>query len=297
MVIKYWLALFAVMFGYPALIWFFPVEFLWSLVPTTVAVGFTTVYQHRYANHRAMSMGPRTRASFETVGYLVTPANTHLWVCAHRNHHAHSDNEHDTHSPHWVTLSDGTKRRTHKWYEGLVPFILVANVFEWAAWLRENRHQVTLRAKDVLAERNWWTRQLYKAPYLGVAIGTGVLMLILGPIGGMAAALMHTFSYVFILNPLINGLGHYPHPWLGGYQHNRRAKDTWNNWVVALLTGGEGFHHNHHWEQVSARLAKYWWEVPADWGYWAVILPLQGLGLVWDVRHPKNFTRDIAPLA
>jgi fatty-acid desaturase len=74
---------------------------------------------------------------------------------------------------------------------------------------------------------------------------------------------------------------------LGGYQHARVAHSltTFNNWAVALLTAGEGFHHNHHWKQRSARFAQRWWEMPADWGYWAVIRPLEALKLAARVRR------------
>jgi fatty-acid desaturase len=56
---------------------------------------------------------------------------------------------------------------------------------------------------------------------------------------------------------------------------------------VALLTAGEGFHNNHHDQQATARFAWTRWELPADWGYWAVVVPLQWLGLATDVHLPK----------
>jgi stearoyl-CoA desaturase (delta-9 desaturase) len=60
-----------------------------------------------------------------------------------------------------------------------------------------------------------------------------------------------------------------------------------NNWVVALLTAGEGFHNNHHGQQATARFAWTRWELCADWGYWAIIVPLRQLGLATNVRLPK----------
>ena len=65
---------------------------------------------------------------------------------------------------------------------------------------------------------------------------------------GSLAAGMHALTFVFFFNPSINALCHWPHKWLGGYQNSRAAHAfrTSNNWVVALLTAGEGFHNNHH---------------------------------------------------
>jgi fatty-acid desaturase len=56
--------------------------------------------------------------------------------------------------------------------------------------------------------------------------------------------------------------------------------------VVALLTAGEGFHNNHHDQQPTATFAWKQWELIADWGYWAVIVPLWWVGLATRVRLP-----------
>ena len=34
-----------------------------------------------------------------------------------------------------------------------------------------------------------------------------------------------------------------------------------NNWLIALLTFGEGWHNNHHYYMASARQGFFWWEV------------------------------------
>ena len=52
-----------------------------------------------------------------------------------------------------------------------------------------------------------------------------------------------------------------------------------NNWWVALLTFGEGWHNNHHAHPVSARHGLTWYEIDLNWyGIWA----LKKLGLA---RH------------
>ncbi|PYR30300.1 MAG: hypothetical protein DMF90_28015 [Acidobacteria bacterium] len=55
----------------------------------------------------------------------------------------------------------------------------------------------------------------------------------------------------------------------------------------ALLTAGEGFHNNHH--DQPAATARFAWtklEAIADWGSWAVVVPLRWLGVVTRVRLP-----------
>jgi len=64
-----------------------------------------------------------------------------------------------------------------------------------------------------------------------------------------------------------------------------------NNWWVALLTGGEGWHNNHHAHPVSARHGLAWYEIdPNFWGIWL----LAKLGLArkiqvakYDKQNPK----------
>jgi stearoyl-CoA desaturase (delta-9 desaturase) len=57
-----------------------------------------------------------------------------------------------------------------------------------------------------------------------------------------------------------------------------------NNFVVAILTFGEGWHNNHHAHPVSARHGIAWWEVDMNWyGIWA----LKKLGLARHIYRIK----------
>jgi stearoyl-CoA desaturase (delta-9 desaturase) len=141
---------------------------------------------------------------------------------------------------------------------------------------------------------------------MGLLLGTVVLWVVLGAqswlwgvplrnalwegvLWGSVAAGLHAVTFVMLLNPSINALCHWPHKWLGGYQNSSAAHAfrTFNNWIVAFLTAGEGFHNNHHDQQATARFAWTRTELIADWGYWAVIVPLRWLGLATQVRLPK----------
>src|SRR5262249_19107018 len=89
-----------------------------------------------------------------------------------------------------------------------------------------------------------------------------------GPVLGPIAMGLHIVLYVF-LNASINGAAH----WIGYQRFKNSAR---NMWVLALLTGGEGLHNNHHEFPGSSRFAQRWWEV--DLG-WYVIALLRSLGL------------------
>ncbi|MFZ0302415.1 MAG: fatty acid desaturase, partial [Terracidiphilus sp.] len=59
-----------------------------------------------------------------------------------------------------------------------------------------------------------------------------------------------------------------------------------NNWWVAFLTGGEGWHNNHHAHPTSATHGMAWWEL--DFNYWGIrLLALVGLAKNIKVMRPK----------
>ncbi len=76
----------------------------------------------------------------------------------------------------------------------------------------------------------------------------------------------------------INSLAH---RW--GSQRYDTGDDSRNNWLLALLTLGEGWHNNHHHYMASTRQGFFWWEI--DVTYY-VLRGLQALGVVWDIREP-----------
>jgi len=55
-----------------------------------------------------------------------------------------------------------------------------------------------------------------------------------------------------------------------------------NNWWLAILTLGEGWHNNHHHFPGAARQGFFWWEI--DLTYYGLRL-LSVLGLVRDLRQ------------
>lgn len=270
---------------------------LWSLVPTFVlAVPVTTVYLHRTVTHRALTLHPAVEWSCKFANWITTGVDPAVWAAIHRKHHAYSDVEvapdkRDPHSPH---------------LEGFWQ-IQLGNVWYYIAELKRHPETLMLFARDVVNRRGWWDRHFFRRGWLGLLSGTSLLWMTLGLrawmtgvplesawraglLWGSVAAGIHAATFVFLLNPSVNALCHWPHALLGGYRNSRAAHalGAFNNWLVALLTAGEGFHNNHHDQQATAKFAWGRWESIADWGYWAVIVPLRTLGLATEVRLPKS---------
>ncbi len=53
------------------------------------------------------------------------------------------------------------------------------------------------------------------------------------------------------------------------------------NWLLALITLGEGWHNNHHHYAVSARQGFFWWEI--DITYY-LLRVLEKMGIISDLR-------------
>ena len=65
---------------------------------------------------------------------------------------------------------------------------------------------------------------------------------------------------VWHITGAVNSLAH-----LWGYRSYQTDDDSRNNWVVALIASGEGWHNNHHAHPRSARHGHRWWEVDNTW--------------------------------
>jgi stearoyl-CoA desaturase (delta-9 desaturase) len=91
-------------------------------------------------------------------------------------------------------------------------------------------------------------------------------------IGGWSWLLWGTFLRITLglhATWLVNSATH-----MWGARRFQTRDDSRNNWWVALITGGEGWHNNHHAHPVSASHGMAWYEL--DFNYWGIRL----LGLV-----------------
>ncbi len=185
-----------------------------------IAVFTTTIYLHRSATHRAVVLHPLANWAFRAALWLTTGLVTREWVAVHRKHHAFTDEEGDPHSPK---------------LEGFWP-VQLGNVFYY---VRESRDKETVERYSRDLKDDAWDRWVFNRGYIGLAVGTTGLCLVLGLWWGLLAAGIHAFMYIFVLSASINGLCHY-----AGY---RNFENTATNLrFLALFTGGEGLHNNHH---------------------------------------------------
>ena len=82
--------------------------------------------------------------------------------------------------------------------------------------------------------------------------------------------------YVWHITRAVNSLSH-----LFGYRNYETNDHSRNNWFVAIITGGEGWHNNHHHDPTSASVQHRWWEL--DPNYY-IIKSLEWVGLATHVK-------------
>jgi stearoyl-CoA desaturase (delta-9 desaturase) len=129
-------------------------------------------------------------------------------------------------------------------------------------------------------------RWLDKHPYLPAAI-LGVACYLIDGWPGLFVGFFLSTVILYHGTFSINSVAH-----VIGKQRYVTGDESKNNWWLALITLGEGWHNNHHHYQSSARAGFYWWEV--DVNYY-LLRVLAFFGIVWDLRPvpPRVFDEVI----
>jgi len=215
--------------------------------------GITAVY-HRYFAHRSYKTSRVMQFLLACLGCSALQKGPLWWASHHRQHHRYSDTPDDPHSPHvtsfwwahvgWIMSDDHTE----------TPWKVIQ---DWARYPE-------LRWLD----RNHWV------PGILLAVGCFLIGGWTGLVWGFVVSTVLTYHATFA----INSVSH-----LVGRRRYATSDDSRNNFLLALITLGEGWHNNHHHYQSSANQGFFWWEIDISY----MIIRLLGLfGLVWDIRRP-----------
>ncbi|GJT96611.1 palmitoyl-monogalactosyldiacylglycerol delta-7 desaturase, chloroplastic-like protein [Tanacetum coccineum] len=91
-------------------------------------------------------------------------------------------------------------------------------------------------------------------------LGLGALLYAWGGFSYLVWGMGVRTVWVYHLTFLVNSACH-----IWGYQAWNTGDLSKNNWWVALLTFGEGWHNNHHAFEFSARHGLEWWQIDIAW--------------------------------
>jgi stearoyl-CoA desaturase (delta-9 desaturase) len=232
-----------------------------------------TGFYHRYFSHRSFKTSRAAQFVFAVLGASAVQRGPIWWAAHHRHHHAHSDRADDVHSPKqrgfvWSHMGWFLSRRHFapdlgrvrdllrypelRWldrFDILVPFLLALGLLLAGQWLEAHR------------------------PELGV---TGGQLLVWGFFVSTVACYHGTYT--------INSLCH-----VWGRRRYATGDESRNNFWLALITLGEGWHNNHHRYPMSVRQGFYWWEI--DITYY-LLRVLAAARIIWDLKPVPREVRE-----
>ncbi|MBR0785693.1 acyl-CoA desaturase [Bradyrhizobium iriomotense] len=220
---------------------------------------------HRYFSHRAFATGRVFQFILACLAQSSAQKSVLWWAAKHRHHHLHSDTELDVHSP---------RQRGF--------------LYSHVGWIFYREHDETdlVKVGDLTVYPElMWLHRLELLPAVALAVlcfaGAGWSGLVVGFLWSTVLVYHATFC--------INSLAH-----VHGRKRYVTGDDSRNNWLLALLTLGEGWHNNHHAYQSSVRQGFRWWEV--DVTYY-VLKVLSWFGVVWNMKAPPELVlRNEQPL-
>ncbi len=239
------------------------------------AFGVTAGF-HRLLAHGGYQVGRGMRFLLTLLGSLAIQGGPLWWVSHHRNHHRYTETDRDIHSP--VQRGFWYSHMGWMWdpacFEGSATNVKELHKYPEIKALQRHYPALILGQAVGMYLLGWWLGSAY--PQTGTS---GPQMLVWGFFIS-TVALWHA---TFMVNSVCHIWGSRPHD---------AGDDSTNNWIVATLTLGEGWHNNHHKYAYSARHGLRWWQLDVTW---LTLRALSAIGLVRGLRLPRQRQPAAAP--
>ncbi len=225
--------------------------FSWYLLAGTVfvwilgndlglAVGF-----HRLLTHRGFKTPKWVEYTLTILGSLASQGGHIPWIAIHRKHHQFTEKEGDPHSPRhgffhshmkWVIYAD-TSLKTPEFLSKYAPDLLKDPVHRFL-------------------NKFWWLPSVILGLTLLYFFGLPSVLWVI------CLRLTLSLHWTWLVNSAC-------HMW--GKRPFETDDDSTNNWWVAVVTFGEGWHNNHHAFPTRARHGLDWTEPDPGWMFiWAL---------------------------
>jgi fatty-acid desaturase len=212
-----------------------PSNYLW----VSLAVYFwfasigNSVGQHRYFAHKTFKTSKLWERLLILSATLASVSSVFGYIVTHREHHKHTDDALDPHSPHHMST--------------------------WRSWtldLTDTGRWDLRNAKDWIKNKDVMNAHKYFFAYILLYIA---LLVIIDP-------MLVIYAYLVPASLCVWATGAF-NTWGHGHGLRRLGYRTWdtqdksvNHHLVNLITFGEGWHNNHHRNPGAWHQGEKWWE-------------------------------------
>jgi stearoyl-CoA desaturase (delta-9 desaturase) len=232
-----------------------------------------TVGYHRLFTHRSFETNRVVECVLAVLGSMAVQGPLLSWVALHRKHHQHSDEHEDPHSPHHQ--GPGFLGLVRGFWFAHVGWMLVARPVDLSHYVKDLGRSKVLRTVSALFPV-WAAAGLLIPALLGWLLLGGWTGPLLGLVWGGLVRVFFVHHVTWSVNSVCHLWGQRPYP---------ERDESRNNFLVGVLSLGEGWHNNHHAFPSSARHGLRWWQI--DVSYW-FICGLALLGLARNVKLPRT---------
>ena len=236
-------------------------------------VGINLCY-HRLLSHRSFSTPLWLEHVFAILAVCCLEDTPARWVAVHRKHHHLADEEPDPHSP------------------------LAGLFWAYVGWLFvENTENTRLNiynryARDIMRDRFYVQVERL---YVWIILASWAVFFLAGFAAGLmsgdgVAEAAKFGASIWLWGVVVRTIAvwhitwsgnSFPHLW--GYRNYETNDNSRNNFLVAMITSGEGWHNNHHADPNSANNGHRWWELDLTYLFLRLLV---FFGLAWNVKLP-----------
>lgn len=243
---------------------FAPFRFSWGafsvafvLYVVTGLLGITLSF-HRNLSHRSFCLPKWLEYFCAYCGIHALQGNPLDWVSTHRYHHQFDDTERDPHSP------------------------INGFWFSHMTWLFDTQAVIEKcgEPNNVGDLEKQFFYRFMRSTYILHPIGLAFLLYALGGSPFLVWGMCVRIVWVYHITWFVNSACH-----IWGNQAWNTGDFSRNNWWVAVLAFGEGWHNNHHAFGYSARHGLEWWQIDMTW---YSVKFLQAIGLASNVKLPTE---------
>jgi stearoyl-CoA desaturase (Delta-9 desaturase) len=230
-----------------------------GVVLYVVRMFFITAGYHRYFAHRSYKLGRVAQFVMAFGGTTAAQKGPLWWAANHRIHHRESDTEADVHTP------------------------LKGFWHSHVGWILADRHGPTdldgIRDFAKFPELRFLNKHDWIGPWT-----LGVASFLIAGWSGLVVGFFCSTILLWHATFAVNSLAH-----VFGRRRYATTDTSRNSLLIALMTGGEGWHNNHHYYAPSCRNGFFWWEWDPSF---YILKVLSWLGIVKDMKTVPAWARD-----